>query len=101
MISKFIRLTGKAVGFVINSSAVGQFVEADVEILHEPVGTNSGDNFSAIRMCSRGLQQRLRDGVLVAAPGVDAGASNVGVVHLFDGATGIAVRSTSWQERTT
>lgn len=30
---------------------------------------------------------------LVTAPGVDAGANNAGVVHLFDGATGTIIRS--------
>ncbi|MEZ6242968.1 MAG: VCBS repeat-containing protein [Phycisphaerales bacterium] len=82
-----------AVFMFVGGSAFGQFVEGDVEIIHELVGVDAGDSFGA-NVCA--VADYNHDGAmefLVAAPGVDDGGNNAGVVHLYDGATGTVIRS--------
>tara|TARA_R110002072_G_scaffold42064_12_gene118116 strand:+ start:62587 stop:64044 length:1458 start_codon:yes stop_codon:yes gene_type:complete len=76
-----------------SQSSIAQFVEQDIEIIHELKGVNANDNFGA-NVCA--VADYNGDGAmefLVAANGDDTEATNGGVVHLYDGRKGTVIRS--------
>ncbi len=75
------------------STAHGQFVEDDVEVIYRIAGESAGDNFG-LELCA--VADYNADGArefLVSAPGSDDGAVNAGKIYLFDGRTGALLRS--------
>ncbi|GJM17964.1 MAG: hypothetical protein DHS20C14_01770 [Phycisphaeraceae bacterium] len=79
---------------VAGGDAMGQFAEGDVEVIHEILGANAGDNLGW-QVCA--VADYNGDGAMEFMYGVagadPAGISNAGVIELRDGATGALIRS--------